>query len=352
MSDPIREAATSHASLGVVDPIRIPGIDRLGRLWRSLPLGGKALVAAVVVDEVLRLFRVAGLAGIDIAVPATFAWELTHVAVVLLPLVLLLAQPGAAVTTPLLMRGAVVVAVAELVGVPVATLSFGIGPDAAAFTAVQLGLAAAWTAGYLSIGVGLARLGAPGRDGVTAPRPTIAGFANVVAACIAGPVVVGLIAQVLLRAADDSFQQSLPLGVAFGVSTFAYAFLARAVVRGTEDLRRPRLARSIATAGVVLAAVNAVVIVGLDLVILYQQLVRPDLEPFHGVLGLGWFGEGFARLALVVAFGLGLADTSGRMRRLDGEPLEPPAPGSEPLQWPAPGGDAPGIQPVHEESRA
>jgi hypothetical protein len=51
---------------------------------------------------------------------------------------------------------------------------------------------------------------------------------------------------------------------------------------------------------------------------------------------------------LVVAFGLGLGDPSGRIRRLDGEPDEGETPAGERVRWPAPGGDVP--EPTKEPS--
>ncbi|HUQ43932.1 MAG TPA: hypothetical protein VM451_05910, partial [Candidatus Limnocylindria bacterium] len=270
---------------------------------------------------------------------------LTHSAIVLLPVALLLRQPGANGTAPLILLGAIAVSLVELLS----DYAFLVSPDFSAnlelWTLLRLVMAVARTAGYLAIGVGLLRLG---HAEEAPPSPFIAGLGNLVAACIAAPFAVGLVTQGLRPSASPIPAIDIA-NVAFGASIVALAFLARAIVRGTEDIRRPRIARTLGTTGVVLIAVDSVGMTALGLVVLYNAVVDPSFTLPNGQYGLGWFGLGLGYLLVVVGFGLGLADASGRMRRLDGEPVDADAQEAPRIQWPAPGGDVPAF---HEESQA
>ena len=346
MSHPTGAAGAAPTDLGVVDPIRIPGLGPARGIWLRLPALAKLFVALAILDYPLRLLHVGGLSSfIDLEVPITILWGATHTAIVLLPAVLLLRQPNAPTAVPLIVRGAIAVALVELLSDYAALVSPDFAANLDLWTVLRLVMAAARTAGYLAIGIGLVRLS---RAEQAPPTPTIAGLANLVAASIAAPVVVGLVTQVL-RPSGSPFPGIDIANIAFGASVIALAFLARAIVRGTEDVLRPRIARTLATAGAVLIAVDSVVMTALGLVVLYNQVVDPSFTLPNGQYGLGWFGTGLGLLLLVVAFGLGLADASGRMRRLDGEPQDAAAPEPASVQWPAPGGDVPAF---HEESKA
>ncbi|HUQ42891.1 MAG TPA: hypothetical protein VM451_00565, partial [Candidatus Limnocylindria bacterium] len=159
MTDPTSGASAASTELGVVDPIRIPGLGRARGTWRRLPTLARVFVALAILDYPLRFLHVGGLFSfIDLEVPITLLWGLTHTAIVLLPVALLLRQPAAPATHPLIFRGAIAVALVELLS----DYSFVISPDFSSnlelWTVLRLLMAAARTAGYLAIGVGLLRL--------------------------------------------------------------------------------------------------------------------------------------------------------------------------------------------------
>jgi hypothetical protein len=341
MSEPVATTAPP-GDLGVVEPIRIPGADRIRSAWRPLPPVGRAFVALAVVDLVLRALRFNGVwLGIDVDLPFTALSALTHTVVLLLPVAVLLRRPDAAAATPWILRGAIVIALVELLGEHVRAVLPTDGDIGGPWIVAQLASGAAWTAGYAMLAIGLRR------QAREAPRPAIAGFANLVAAAIVLAATAGLIGQLVLVEAE-LFPGTRLLGVLAAIPQLALAFLARVVVRGTEDDRRPRIARSLATAGVALIAVDAAVLMLLSIYVLLQASFFPAWPLPIGGFGLGWFGSGLAMVLLVVAFGLGLGDPSGRIRRLDGEPDEGETPAGERVRWPAPGGDVP--EPTKEPS--
>ena len=331
-------------ALGVVDPIRIPGLDRATRGWRRLPAVGRLFVALAAIDLTARSF---GLGGISptfaVEFPITILPTITHVAVVLMPAAMLVRRRDAAASTPVLFRGAVALALVELLAEWIFRL-IPFGDDISVWAGVQILVSACRTGAYAALGYGLARLA---RE---EPRPVLAGTANLVAAAVGGSAIAWLVAEVVTREQRDAelFADTRLSNAFVTVSLVAFAYLARAIVRGTDDRRRPVRARYLATSGMVLAAIDAAILAALAVYVAWRALFAPALPQPEGVFGLGWFGSGLALLLLAVAFALGLGDTSGRIPRLDGEPWDDPEPDGETLRWPEPGREVPAY---HEESK-
>ena len=83
--------------LGVVDPLRVPGLERARRFWRELPMLGRLFVVAAAVDFVAALIGLAGLHSyIDLAVPLAIVTSfLPHYALLVFPVVVLARNPDA-----------------------------------------------------------------------------------------------------------------------------------------------------------------------------------------------------------------------------------------------------------------
>lgn len=335
------------SDLGVVDPIRVPGAGIAGGLWARLPLLGRVFVALALVDIVTRAFGIFGeRLPIDAGVPFTVVTAfLPHDALILLPAVILARRPDAASATPVILRGAIVVALVELLRGPLTALPFGAerGDPFASWALLASLATLLFAAGWVALAVGLSRLTPPDA------RPSIAGFSNLAAGTLvagAGAWLLELfIGAIPVDLGEPSWDSMFLLVSAVApVQLVAWAVVARVAVRGIGDVRRPAAATVLAATAMTLAAIAAALVVVETVVLAAQYLGLLGTAMVAGTLSLGWFGGGFVPTALVVAFGLGLADTSVRIPMFGAAPAAPSGPDVEPVRWPAPGGDVPAFR--------
>jgi hypothetical protein len=338
--------------LGVVDPLRIPGVDRIRGGWGRLPALGRVFVALALVDVVIRAFNVGGLSlFFDPSSPATFLFfALPHLALVLLPAVLLARRPDALVATPLIVWGAVALALVELLSEPLFTVLVpGTDADLTGWALLQVVAVFARAGGYVGIAMGLVALA------TFEPRPALRGLANVVAGVFVGAAVTVVLLSVVLPPTDFGVPGmgglTLLVGAVGELATIGFAGLAWAILRGTADARRPVEARYLAFGAIILAATNAFLTLGVNVAGLVQVLLGAPLTAAT-TFGLGFLGTGLVLTLLVVAFGLGLADTSVRIPRRGAYSPIAPGPAPEPVNWPSPGGDVPAFRPVERPVEA
>ena len=306
--------AAQPDAVGVVDPMRIPGVGRARQAWHRLPVLGQAFVVLVAIDVVVRAL---GLFGtqlfFDIGNPLSVITAFVpHDALILLPAVLIWRRPDAVEALPLVMRGAILVALVELLNAPLRGLTSGnqldpfVGPTVISIAATFL-----TAAGWVTLAIGLRELNPPTSEQSTA------GLANVVAGAIA-LAAIGNLAGVLLLPGTDvgdaRWNALLQLNSAMYVlQTVALAYLARIVVLGNGDARRPSIARTTATAAMALLAIGSFMTTVISLLALTQAAFAQSLGLGAGPIWLviGLLTGPIAMTALVVAFGLGLADPSG-----------------------------------------
>ena len=274
--------------------------------------------------------------------------------VILLPALILSRRPDAAAATPLVLRGAVVVAFVELVAPQVTTAGFGsLGPgNIVVWTLLSLiaALAKAWA--WVTIGRGLLALSPP------APSPNVAGFANLVAGALGALALVNLVLNLVgpqIGLWDSASDGLYRLGsTLFVVESFALAFLGRIVIRGFGDPSRPAEATRLAATAFGVVGVVALLDVTLGLATLFRTTFGLGFIPafgpsdpgmvFASISSLGgWFASGLMTSAFLATFALGLADTSERV------PPEPRI--DEGPSWPEPGDPSGWPKPEHRPSR-
>ena len=324
MSDSRPAASTND--LGVVDPIRIPGTARARRLWGDLPLLSRIFVVLAAVDVVIRTLGLFGTSlFLELAAPLTWITAfLPHGALILLPAVIVARRPNALVELPLIVRGAIVVALVELLKVPVGTLVSGVAVDQfVAPVLVAMAGAIATAVGWIWMARGV-RAFTP-----SWPPGPIAGLAGFVAGGLAIVAFVGAIGSILLGNPDlGDFGWNVLLrlnNAVVALSGLGLAYLAWVIVRGTVDPDRPALATRLATISVAGLAIGSILL-------------------WFGGQGPVWIGVSLithtaAWTGLVVAFGLGLADPSGSAVEAEAEPDDGPAwpEAGDPSSWPQPG---------------
>jgi hypothetical protein len=301
--------------LGVVDPIRIPGAARAGRAWNRLPSLAKVFVALTAIDVAMRALGLFGTSlYLDLSSPLSLvAAFLPHDALILLPAILAWRRPNAVEAVPLVMRGAILVALVELLNAPLRGVASGnpldpvVGPTVVSIAAIFL-----TAAGWISIALGLRGLN-PEK-----PEASTAGLGNVVGGAIALGAILNLAGVLLLPGPDvgePRWNALVQLNSAMlTVQTFALAYLAMIVALGTDDERRPKAARYTGTGAVVLLAIGAFVTAVIELIALSQAAFAQSIGIGGGPiwLAIGLLTGPVAMTAFVVAFGLGLADASGR----------------------------------------
>ena len=333
-SEPAPSTAAPTNALGVVDPLRIPGLERALAYLRGLPTLAKAFVGLAVLDTVARAMGFLGQSlDIELGIPLTlFTAFLPHTALILLPAIIVARRPDAARSVPLVLRGAIAIALIELLIAPISIAAESVGglpAWATASIAGHAGMSAAWVA----IALGLAALRA-GR-----PSAAAAGYANLVAGTIALGAITSVGVLVLLQGYDygDPAWNALAkvAGAATAISTFALAFLARVVIRGVGDPERPGPATTTAAVAASLWGLNWLLILGVNVAAIMQTAFAWPTGAVAGMLTLGWVGNGLATGALVLAFALGLAD---RARDPGATPASVPDDGPA---WPAPGREVP-----------
>ena len=311
--------------LGVVDPMRIPGAAEARRLWATLPWLSRAFVVLVVVDVVVRALGLFGTSlFLELSAPVTWITAfLPHDALILLPAVIAYRRPNALVELPLVTRGAIVVALVELLKSPVGNLASGLGLDQV------LGAVAVAMAGAIASAVGWVAL-ARGMRSFTPPFPPepIPRLASLVAGGLAMGAFLWAGSAILLLnvdAGDPGWTTLLRVSnVVVALGGLGVAYFGWVVVRGTGDPDRPARATQLATISLAALAVGAVLnwFAGPGLVWLVVILVTHTAA---------WTG-------LVVAFGLGLADPA--VERVDATPEGDapswPEPDRDPSSWPQP----------------
>jgi hypothetical protein len=313
---PQPEAPPPSAGLGttrprVVDLIRVP--ELVQRAVRETPMLARVFVALAIADVFARTLGLLG-PPVDLSLSrplSVTASFLPRDLLIVLPAIIMLRLRNAYAVTPWVVAGAIVVAVAEILGQPLASL---VQADFTGYTLVTLMAPAGWAV----IGWGL------GQMNPKEPSLRVAGTANLVAALVVlASLVVALLPLVVTPAVG--FGQAPPIDTAVEIGLLqvlgscGWAYLFRAVIRGFEDPRRPDWATS---AGAIAAALSAVV--GLVIAVV-TVLGRIDprtlgwLTQSDVFVPLVWLGAGGALSLLVVAFGLGLADPYRRVggMRLD-----------------------------------
>jgi hypothetical protein len=320
--------ATHPDAAGVVDPIRIPGAARARRAWGGLPTIAKMFVALVAIDILVRALGLFGTSlFLDLDRPLSVITAFVpHDALILLPAILVWRRPDAVDATPLVMRGAILVALVELLNAPLRGITSGNALDPfVAPTVISIAASLLMAAGWLTLAIGLRELN-PAR-----PVQAIAGFANVIGGGIALGAIVSLAAVLLLPGADigDSrWNTLLQLNSAISVlQGFVLAYLARVVVLATHDERRPIEARYTATGAMALLGVGSFVTAVIQLIALSQAAFAQTIGIGGGPiwLAIGLITGPVGLTAFVVAFGLGLADASGRDASGRIEPMEQPS---------------------------
>jgi hypothetical protein len=291
--------ATHPDPVGVVDPIRIPGAARGRRAWAGLPNLAKVFVALVAIDVIVRALGLFGTSlFLDLGNPLSVITAFVpHDALILLPAVLVWRRADAVEATPLVMRGAMLVALVELLNTPLRGLLSGnpldpiVAPTVISVTATLL-----MAAGWILLAFGLRELNP------ATPEASNAGLANIVGGAIAVGAIVSLASVLLLPAPDigePTWNTLVQLNSAmFVFEGLALAYLARIVVLGTGDVRRPIAARNTATGAMVLLAIG--------------RLAMIAIGPGPIWLAIVLITGPVAMTAFVVAFGLGLADAPAR----------------------------------------
>ncbi len=282
----------------VIDPMRIPGGAAARRAWDGLPILARAFIVLAFVDVVVRALGLLDTnLGLLLGDPLTwFTAFFPHDALIVLPALLVLRRPNALDSTPLVVRGAVLIAFVELLDAPLRGLVSGARVDPVLLPTIVSILGLLLTAGgWWWIAQGLRWMNP------IKPAESYAGLANLVGGGIAFAALANLALVLVLPAADvgsATWTSLLQLNSAlFAVPSLALAYLARVVVLGTGDPNRPTAAMYLATASLTLYAIGAVLLLAVG----------------EGAI---WIVIGFvtgpvAMTGFVVAFGLGLADPSG-----------------------------------------
>jgi hypothetical protein len=344
-----RDAEPATNALGVVDPIRIPIPSALPRAWQRLPVLAKVFVGLTILDIVARAVGFAGTSlFLDLAAPLSVLTAFfPRSLLILFPALLLLRRPDADRATPLVLQGAVLVALAVLLGDPLGGLvGMGIGEEViGASLLVSIAATALKAAGWIAIAIGLLRL-AP-----VAPSRFLAGLSNLVFAAIAGLGLVYLVGALLgprtdigIPGVDGLFLLS---SVTAAIGLMAWAFLGRVIVRGADDIRRPLIATRLALPAFAFIAVASAfdALVAGAFFVMRAFGPGPALAPGQpvqdaiiiGSITTGILGTLIGTSAVIVAFGLGLADTSPRVPAPAHDAVAGPE--VEPLAWPAPAAD-------------
>ena len=290
--------AAATGDLGVVDPLRIPGGSRARGLWAGLPELSRVFVALTVLDVLVRALGLLG-TGLTFSLGYPLSWFgafFPHDAMILLPALILARWPDALETIPMVVRGAVLIALVTLLNGPLRGLVSGnpVDPIVAPTVVSILGILL-MAGGWWSIAQG-ARVLNPVR-----PAESFAGLANLVGGAIAFAAVANLAIALLGPAPDigePTWTSLLQLNSAmFAVQSLALAYLARVVVLGTGDPARPREAMYLATGSLVLLAVGALLL----------------LVPMQGAVPLVLYliTGSVAMTGFVVALGIGVTDPSG-----------------------------------------
>jgi hypothetical protein len=317
-------AVATMTDTAVADPIRIPPWLREGaeRAWREAPPLARLFVGLTLFDVLVRLLRlVEPWIYFDQGVLAFIGSFAPRDLLILLPAILVLRRPDAARITPLVVAGAIAMALLQLLARPIAlVVTDGLNDDTLV-NLYDLAAAAIQAAAWIAIAIGLRRLSA-GK-----PTPFTTGLANLAA--------IGIVVQLGLQTAATLWPRPVDLldvqadPVRVGVNVLAsfeilgWAFLLRQVVRGLDDGRRPMRALVAGSTAALLASFVGIVpaIVQLISMIQLSWVVDGFASPVY--LLLVELSGGWATSLLVVAFALGLAEPPVLMAAPAATPAEP-----------------------------
>lgn len=340
------------ADPGAVDPVRIPPWlgEAAERAWLETPPLARLFIGLAFVDVVSR--------GLGILQPrydvggdllALYAMLIPHDLWILLPAILVLRRPDAARATPLVLAGAVTIAILTLVERPLDNLfSGGNGPPTMLLEVGLLQSIARFMA-WLLLARGLVALNP------RQPIASAAGLSNLV-------LVLGSVALVLDL--GRSFATSADFGdpnlngivalsnlLAF-VATAGWLYLLWVIIRGIGDTRRPPLATTIAATGAAVAALlgaatsflGAIVSAANSPVQLGGGLALIDVS---SALDIVTMGIGYP--LVIVGFALGLGEPPVPYVR---PAPAPEAPTAESPLGEASASEAPPLEPLSAESPA
>jgi len=302
-------AATSAEGLGVVDPLRLPGAATARRAFLGLPPIARVFVALAGVDVLVRALGLFG-TGLFLFLDNPLTWFsafFPHDALILLPALVIARRPDAIEATPLVMRGAIAVALVELLNTALRGIVSGnpidpfVAPTIVSIVAI-LFLAGGWY--WLALGLRALNPVRPA-DSSTGLANLVSGALVIIALMSFVTTLFGPVPDVGDRSWTTLFQLNSAMLV---VQSLAFAYLARVVILGTGDPARPVAATNLATGSLVLVAIGAVFLA-----------IGPLLIPVTGEnafwVVLGWLTGPVAMTAFVASFGLGLADASGTIER-------------------------------------
>jgi hypothetical protein len=300
-----KPAVATAEGLGVVEPLRIPGAAAARRAVLGLPPVARLFIGLAGVDVVVRGLGLFG-TGLFLFLDNPLTWFsafFPHDALILLPALILARRPNAIEATPLVMRGAIAVALVELLNTPLRGLVSGnpldpiVTPTIVSIVAI-LFLAGGWY--WLALGL---RALNPRR-----PADSSVGLANLVSGALVITALTSFVTTLFGPAPDvgnPSWTALFQLNSAMlVVQSLAFAYLARVVILGAGDPARPTVATNLAAGSLVLVAIGAILLT-----------IGPLLVPVTGDnaiwVVLGWLTGPVAMTAFVASFGLGLADASG-----------------------------------------
>ncbi len=293
--------------LGVVDPIRVP--TSVQTYVRGMPRIAQVFVALALVDLVGRALGVVepGI-GFSTEYPTSFVSAfLPNFALILLPALVLIRRPDAETATPWILRGAVVVALVELLGSPTRAFVAGLdnsGENTLLFWVAALGLVL-FALGWVALGRGLSKLNP------VAPAAPIAGLANLAALLVASTIILWLIQTVLspTNVADPpGAAGALTINHAAGlVGILAWAYLLRSVLRGLDDPSRSLTVTRLAAVGALLSATMTFFIALLG--VIYANNIQFALTVGNDLSIWVYFVSDSIGISLIVlAIALGFAD--------------------------------------------
>lgn len=309
--EPPKSAGLGSTEPRVISLIRVP--ESVQRVVRETPTLARVFVALAIADVFARMLGLLG-PPVDLSLSrplSVIASFLPRDLLIMLPAIIMLRLPNAYAVTPWVVAGAIVVAVAEILGQPLAALVQADFPGYALVTLVA-------PAGWVVIGWGL------GQMNPKEPSLRVAGTANLVAALVVLASLVGALLPLVVPPAAG-FGQGPPIDIAVQIGLLqvlgscGWAYLLRAVIRGFEDPRRPPWATSAGAFAAALSSVVGLVIAVVTLLGRIDPRTLGWLTQSVVFVPLVWLGVGGALSLLVVAFGLGLADPSRRVgdMRLD-----------------------------------
>jgi hypothetical protein len=290
---------------GVVDPIRVPA--PLDAFVRGMPRIALVFIVLALLDVIGRWIGVVEpRMYLSAQNPESFLTAfLPHDALILLPAAVVLRRADAETATPWIFRGAVIVALVELLGTPTrAVLSGMLGPgDIDPQLWLTLVGVALTGLGWVVLGRGLSTLNA------ATPPAWVAGLANLAALLIAATIVLALIVIALQPANIANPISSSTLGPSYVVASFgilAWAYLIRSVLRGFDDPSRSLTVTRLAAVGALLSA--TMTFLGAVLGTIFTLNIQIAIQLGNGPgRGISLAGDTIGVTLIVVAIGLGFA---------------------------------------------